>query len=80
MLKRKTKMVNIRLTDEEHAALLKISASRGENVSALIRATMQQVFPNDPRSADHDLFALWDRVQALSNEMENLRRMLMAKR
>jgi hypothetical protein len=78
MLNRKTKMVNVRFTGDEYAALVVACERRGENISELIRTTMQQVFPNDPRTGNHDLLELWNRVQALADEVEQLRRVVSA--
>jgi hypothetical protein len=76
MLKRKSKMVNVRFSGEEYALLLAACERRGENVSELIRTTMQQVFPNDPRTGHRDLLDLWRQVQVLSEQVEQLRRLV----
>jgi len=76
MPNRKTKMVNVRLSDDDYRALQDACQRRGENISELIRTTMQQVFPNDPRTGNRDLVALWKRVQALADEVEELRHII----
>ena len=76
MLTRKTKMINVRLSDDQYHALQDACESRGENISELIRATMQQVFPNDARTGNRDLLELWKRVQSLADEVEELRRLI----
>ena len=76
MLNRKTRMVNVRLSEDEYRTLQDVSHRRGENISELIRTTMQQVFPGDPRTANRDLLELWNRVQALGDEIENLRKLI----
>ena len=66
-------MVNVRLSDDEYSTLQAACERRGENISELIRTTMHQVFPNDPRTGNLDLLELWKRVQELADEVQDLR-------
>lgn len=76
MLNRKSKMINVRLSTGEYSTLLDVCRRRGENISELIRTTMQQVFPGDLRAGDHDLLEIWNRVENLETQVEQLRRLI----
>ena len=73
MSNRREKMVNLRVSDEEYRTFLGVSHRRGENISDLIRTTMQYVYPSDFQNGDRDLLALRDRVRMLAEQVRQLR-------